>query len=63
MAACEGLPGDGDAAGELSFNEEGACISESKESFAGVGDGVVGLGEAASFGVGVGSDSSGVASM
>jgi len=50
------MPGDGD--GELSFSEEGACINESKELLAALGDGV---GPAPAF-VGGGLDSSGVSS-
>ena len=54
---------DGDAAGEPSFNEEGACINESKESLAALGDGVaVGVGLAAVF-VGAGLGFCGVVSM
>jgi len=38
----EGLEGNGDAsAGAFSFNEDGTCINESKESLAGVGAGEV----------------------
>jgi hypothetical protein len=40
VAVGEGLEGNGEApAGELSFNEDGTCINESKESLAGVGVG------------------------
>jgi hypothetical protein len=47
VAVGEGLEGNGDApAGGLSFNEDGTCINESKESLAAVGDGV-GVGELA----------------
>ena len=47
VAVGEGLEGNGDApAGGFSFNEDGTCINESKESLAGVGDGV-GAGEVA----------------
>jgi len=47
-AAGDGVLGDGEAAGELSFSEEGACISESKESLAALGEGVAaGVGLAA----------------
>jgi hypothetical protein len=49
-AAGEGIAGDGDGAGECSFNEEGACINESKESLAALGEAVdVGVGLAAAF--------------
>lgn len=45
VAVGEGLAGNGDPpAGGFSFNEDGTCINESKESLAGVGDGV-GVGE------------------
>jgi hypothetical protein len=41
VAVGEGLEGNGEAsAGEFSFNEDGTRINESKESLAGVGDGV-----------------------
>jgi hypothetical protein len=54
VAVGEGLAGNGDApAGGFSFNEDGACINESKESLAGVGDGVT-VGEMAFSRVGVG---------
>ena len=47
VAVGEALEGNGDASGGgLSFNEDGTCINESKESLAGVGDGL-GAGEAA----------------
>jgi hypothetical protein len=47
VAVGEGLEGSGDVpAGGFSFNEDGTCINESKESLAGVGDGV-GVGEVA----------------
>ena len=40
VAVGEGLEGNGDAsAGGFSFNEDGTCINESKESLAGVGAG------------------------
>jgi hypothetical protein len=46
VAVGEGLEDNGDApAGVVSFNEDGTCINESKESLAAVGDGV-GVGEA-----------------
>jgi hypothetical protein len=49
VAVGEGFEGDGDAAaGEFSFNDDGACISESKESLAGVRDGVT-VGEEVAF--------------
>jgi hypothetical protein len=63
----EGVAGKGDVpAGEFSFSEDGACINESKESLAGVGDGVaagdaVGEGEAGFSCPGVGAGFSGVA--
>ena len=63
--AGEGIAGDGDAAGEFSFSEEGACINESRELLAALGVGVVvggGVGLAAAF-VGAGLGSDGVASM
>ena len=41
VAVGEGLEGNGDASeGGLSFSEDGTCINESKESLAGVRDGV-----------------------
>jgi len=41
VAVGEGLEGDGEApAGGFSFNDDGTCINESKESLAGVRDGV-----------------------
>ena len=41
VAVGEGLEGNGDAsAGGFSFNDDGTRINESKESLAGVGDGV-----------------------
>ena len=47
VAVGEGLEGNGDALeGGLSFNEDGTCINESKESLAGFRDGV-GAGEMA----------------
>ena len=47
VAVGEGLEGKGDASeGGLSFSEDGTCIKESKESLAGVRDGV-GAGEMA----------------
>jgi hypothetical protein len=59
VAVGEGLAGNGDApAGEFSFNEDGACINESKESLAGVGDGV-GVGEVVFSCAGVGCGFSG----
>jgi hypothetical protein len=47
VAVGEGLEGNGDSpAGGFSFNEDGTCINESKESLAGVRDGAgVGVGE------------------
>ena len=54
VAVGEGLAGNGDASeGGLSFSEDGTCINESKESLAGVGDGV-GMGEVAFSCAGVG---------
>jgi len=45
VAVGEGLEGNGEApAGGFSFNEDGTRINESKESLAGVGNGV-GVGE------------------
>ena len=42
VAVGEGLEGNGDAsAGGFSFNEDGTCINESKESLAGVGVGEI----------------------
>ena len=42
VALGEGAAGNGDVpAGGFSFNEDGACINESKESLARVGDGVI----------------------
>jgi hypothetical protein len=62
VALGEGVAGNGDLpAGGFSFNEDGACINESKESLAGVGDGVT-VGEAAFSGTGVGCGFFGVAS-
>ena len=59
----EGLVGNGDVpAGGFSFNEDGTCINESKESFPGVGDGV-GVGEVGFSCAGVGCGFFGVASM
>ncbi|HKS31081.1 MAG TPA: hypothetical protein VJR28_01645 [Chthoniobacterales bacterium] len=46
-AAGDGLAGEGDAAGEFSLSEEGACINESRELLAA-------LGVAVAFAVGVG---------
>ena len=47
VAVGEGLEGNGDSpAGGFSFNDDGTCINESKESLAEVGDGV-GSGEVA----------------
>src|SRR5437763_17100515 len=47
VAVGEGLECGGDvSAGGFSFNEDGGCINESKESLAGVGDGI-GAGEVA----------------
>ena len=37
VAAGDGLAGDGDAAGEFSLSEEGACINESRELLAALG--------------------------
>ena len=52
VALGEGAAGNGDVpAGGFSFNEDGACINESKEWLAGVGDGVI-VGEAAFSGAG-----------
>jgi hypothetical protein len=49
VAVGEEFARDGDAAaGEFSFNDDGACISESKESLAGVRDGVA-VGEEVGF--------------
>src|SRR6266480_6247259 len=63
VAVGEGLEGNGDAsAGGFSFNEDGACINESKESLAGVGGGV-GAGEVAFSCAGVGCGFFGVASI
>jgi hypothetical protein len=61
VAAGEGRTGVGE--GEFSFSEEGACINESKESLAALGEGVdVGIGVGAAF-VGAGLGFSGVSSM
>lgn len=58
VAVGEGLEGEGEAsAAEFSFNECGTCISESKESLAGVG-----AGEVAFSGAGLGFRFVGVAS-
>ena len=47
VAVAEGLEcGEDASAGAFSFNEDGACINEFRESLAGVGDGV-GAGEVA----------------
>jgi len=63
VAVGEGLEGNGDAsAGGFSFNEDGTRINESKESLAGVGDGV-GAGEAASSCAGLGCGFVAVASV
>ena len=64
VAVGEGLAGNGDASeGGLSFSEDGTCINESKESLAGVRDGV-GAGEMAfSWAAGLGRAFFGVASM
>src|SRR5256885_11859706 len=63
VAVGEGLEGNGDApAGGFRFNEDGTCINESKESLAGVGDGV-GVGEAALSCAGLGCGFVAVASM
>lgn len=48
VAVGEGIAGDGDAVGESSFSEEGACINESKESLAGA---ALGLGVAVDGGI------------
>ena len=57
------VAGDGDAAGEPSFSEEGACINESIELFAALGDGVaVGVGLTSAF-VSGGLGCTGVASI
>jgi hypothetical protein len=59
----EGLEGNGDAsAGGFSFNEDGTRINESKESLAGVGDGV-GTGEVAFSCAGFGCGFAAVASV
>jgi len=64
VAVGEGLEGNGDApAGGFSFNEDGTCINESKESLAGVGDVGVGVGEVAFSCAGVGCGFVAVASM
>ncbi len=55
--SCRGMSGGG-----LSFNEDGTCINESKESFPGVGDGVS-MGEVAFSCAGVGCGFFGVASI
>ena len=63
VAVGEGLECGGDvSAGGFSFNEDGGCINQSKESLAGVGDGV-GAGEVAFSCAGVGCVFFGVASM
>ena len=63
VAVGKELEGSGDApGGGFSFNEDGACINESKESLAGVGDNV-GVGEVAFSCAGVGGGSFGVPSM
>jgi hypothetical protein len=62
VALGEGVAGNGDVpAGGFSFSDDGTCINESKESLAGVGDGVT-VGEVAFSGAGVGRDFFGVAS-
>ena len=61
VALGEGVAGNGDVpAGGFSFNEDGACINESKESLARVGDGVV-AGKVAFSCAGVGAGFSGFA--
>jgi hypothetical protein len=63
VAVGEGLEGKGDASESgLSFSEDGTCINESKESLAGVRDGVGG-GEMAFSWAGLGCAFFGVASM
>ena len=63
VAVGEGLEGSGDASGGgLSLNEDGTCINESKESLAGVRDGV-GACEMAFSWAGLGCAFFGVASM
>jgi hypothetical protein len=62
VALGEGVAGNGDVpAGGFSFSDDGTCINESKESLAGVGDGVT-VGDAAFSGAGVGCGFFGVAS-
>jgi len=59
VAVGEGPAGDGDApVGGFSFNEDGTCINESKESLAGVGDGLT-VGEVICSDAGLGCDFSG----
>ena len=63
VAVGEGLEcGEDASVGGFSRNEDGACINESKESLAGVGDGV-GVGEVAFSCAGVDRGFFGVASM
>ena len=61
MALGQAIAGDGDAVGEFSFSEEGACINESRELPAALGVGVGVRVRLASAFAGLGS--SGVASM
>ena len=64
VAAGDGLAGDGDAAGEFNFSDEGACINDSRELPAAL-DVAVGFGAGgggASAFVGRGLDVCGVAS-
>jgi len=62
VALGEGVAGNGDVpAGGFSFSDDGTCINESKESLAGVGDGVT-VAEVAFSGAGVGRGFFGVAS-
>jgi hypothetical protein len=50
VAVGEGIAGDGDAVGESSFSEEGACTNESRELLIALGLGVaVGFGVSAAF--------------
>ena len=61
VALGEGVAGNGDVpAGGLSFSDDGTWINESKESLAGVGDGVT-VGGAAFTCAGVGAGFSGFA--
>jgi hypothetical protein len=63
VAVGEGLEGNGDSpAGGFSFNDDGTCINESKESLAGAGLGV-GVGEVAFSCAGLGCGFVAVASM